>query len=91
MPLSEAVVVYDGHGVTSRIRSLSGAAISVQSDISPDTAPTAGEDVTVFLDGVGKFDSRVTFVEAQRIDLAFLTDTQERWRQLQSLKKHLPA
>lgn len=91
MPLSEAVVVYDGHGVTSTIRSLSGVSISVQSDIAADAAPAAGEDATVFLDGVGKFDSRVTFVEGLRIDLAFLTDTQERWRQLQSLKKHLPG
>ena len=85
MAISEAVIVYDGHGVTSKVRNLSPASMSVQSDI----VPSAGEDITVFIDGVGKFESRVTYVNPPRIDLAFLTDTRERWRQLQSLKKEL--
>jgi len=85
--ISEAVVVYDGHGVTTRVRNVSPASMSIQSEI----VPSAGEDVTVFIDGVGKFDSRVTYVNPPRIDLAFLTDTTERWRQLQSLRRELAA
>lgn len=85
MAISEAVVVYGGRGVTSKVRSVSTAAMSISSDILPE----AGEDLTVFIEGVGKFDSRVIYVKAPRIDLAFLTDTQERWRQLQSLRHEL--
>ena len=87
MPLSEAVVVHNGRGVTSRIRSLSPAAISLHSGI----AATPGEAVTVFLDGLGKLESRVTFANPPRLDLAFLTDTQERWRQLHALRRLLPG
>ncbi len=86
MSISEAVVVYEGRGVTSTIRDLTAATVSIHSII----VPRAGEDVTIFLDGVGRFDSRVTFVNPPRIDLSFLTDTQERWRQMQALRKRLP-
>lgn len=85
MTISEAVVVYGGRGVTSKVRSVSTASMSINSDI----VPNAGEDLTVFIDGVGKFDSRVVYVNPPRIDLAFLTDTQERWRQLQSLRHEI--
>lgn len=85
MTLLEAVVVYDGRGITAKIRALSPAAISLNSRISPDP----GDTVTVFIEGVGKFDSRVTDVRPPRVDLAFLTDTPERWRRLQALRKHL--
>lgn len=87
MSISEAVVVYRGHGVTTRIRSLSAAALSVDATI----LPAAGETVTVFIDGVGRFDSRVTDVSPPRIDLEFLTDTRERWRRLQALRRRLAA
>lgn len=85
MSISEAVVVYGGRGVASKVRSVSTAAMSINSDILPE----AGEDLTVFIDGVGKFDSRVIYVQPPRIDLAFLTDTQERWRQLHTLRHEL--
>jgi hypothetical protein len=83
----EAVVVYEGRGVTSRIRSLTAHSISIQSVIEP----RPGETVTVFLDGLGRFDSRVDTVAPSRIDLSVLTDTQKRWRQLQDLRKRLSA
>ena len=86
MSFSEAVIVYEGRGVTSSIRALTAATVSIHSIIVPQT----GEDVTIFIDGVGRFDSRVTLVKPPRIDLSFLTDTQERWRQLQNLRKRLP-
>ena len=82
MTISEATIVYGGRGVTSKVRSVSAASMSINSEI----LPAAGEDLTVFIDGVGKFDSRVVYVKPPRIDLAFLTDTQERWRQLQTLR-----
>lgn len=85
MPYAEAVVVYRGHGITTRIRSLSAAAISVTGSILPAT----GENVTVFIDGVGRFDSRVAEVRPPRIDLEFLTDTRERWKRLQALRRYL--
>lgn len=85
MGISEAVVVYDGHGVTTQVSRLTATAITVYADVTP----RAGEDVTVFIDGVGKIDSRVTYVSPPRIDLSFLTDTQERWRQLQLLRQEL--
>lgn len=85
MSMSEALVVYGGRGITAKIRDLSPVAISLNSSIAPKT----GETVTVFLDGVGKLDSRVIGVKPPRVDLAFLTDTRERWRQLQALKKYL--
>ena len=87
MSYTEAVVVYRGHGVTTRIRSLSAAAISVNASILP--AP--GETVTVFIDGAGRFESRVTDVDPPRIDLEFLTDTREQWRRLQGLRRRLAA
>lgn len=87
MSLFEAVVVYGGRGITARIRKLTPAAISLSSRIAPEP----GEKVTVFIEGVGKFDSLVTDVRPQRIDLSFLTDTPERWRRLQALRKHLAS
>lgn len=85
MDVSEAVVVYDGRGVTTRVSRLTPTAMTVYADVTP----TAGENVTVFIDGVGKMDSTVTYVAPPRIDLSFLTDTQERWRQLQALRQEL--
>lgn len=57
--------------------------------VQADVVPAAGDDITVFIDGVGKIESRVTYVAPPRIDLSFLTDTQERWRQLQLLHQEL--
>ncbi len=85
MDVSEAVVVYDGHGVTMRVSRLTATAMTVHADVTPRT----GDDVTVFIDGIGRIDSRVTYVSPPRIDLSFLTDTQERWRQLQALRQEL--
>lgn len=85
MSISEAVVVYDGHGVTTQVSRLTATAITVSADVTPQ----AGEDVTVFIDGVGRIDSRVTYVSPPHIHLSFLTDTQERWRQLQLLRLEL--
>ena len=51
--------------------------------------PSARENVTVFIAGVGKMESCVTYVAPPRIDLSFLTDNQERWRQLQHLRQAL--
>lgn len=85
MEITEAVVVYDGHGVTSRVSRVSATAMTVHSDVQP----AAGADVTVFIDGIGKLDSRVTDVSRRGIELSFLTDTQERWRQLQHLRQEL--
>ncbi len=85
MEISEAVVVYDGHGVTTKIRRLTTTAMTIDADV----APAAGDTVTVFIAGVGKMDSRVTYVSPPRIDLSFLTDTQERWRQLHLLRQEL--
>ena len=85
MDVSEAVVVYDGRGITTRVSRLTATAITVYADVTP----SAGENVTVFIDGVGKMDSRVTYAAPPRIDLSFLTDTQEHWRQLQALRQEL--
>lgn len=85
MEVSEAVVVYDGRGVTTRVSRLTLTALTVYADV----APSAGEIVTVFIDGVGKMDTTVTYAAPPRIDLSFLTDTQERWRQLQTLHQEL--
>lgn len=85
MDVSEAVVVYDGRGVTTRVSRLTPTAMTVYADVTP----VAGEIVTVFIDGVGKMDSTVTYVAPPRIDLSFLTDTQQRWRQLQALRLEL--
>lgn len=86
MDLSEAVIVYDGRGVTTRVSRLTTTAMTVYADV---IAPSAGERVTVFLEGVGKIDSCVTAAEPPRIDLSFLTDTQARWRRIQSLRHEL--
>ena len=48
--VSEAVIVYDGRGVTTRVSRLTTTAMTVYADI---IAPVAGEKVTVFIDGVG--------------------------------------
>jgi hypothetical protein len=85
MEISEAVVVYDGHGVTTKIRRLTTTAMTVHANVTP----AAGDTVTVFIAGVGKMVSRVTYVSPPRIDLSFLTDTQERWRQLHLLRQEL--
>lgn len=85
MEVSEAVVVYDGRGVTTRVSRLTPTAMTVFADVTP----TAGENVTVFIDGVGKMASTVTYAEPPRIELSFLTDTQEQWRQLQALRRGL--
>jgi hypothetical protein len=88
MSISEAVVVYDGHGVTTQVSRLTATSITVCADVTLH----AGEDVTVFIDGVGRIDSRVTYVSPvspPHIHLSFLTDTQERWRQLQLLRLEL--
>jgi hypothetical protein len=84
--VSEAVIVYDGRGVTTRVSRLTTTAMTVYADI---IAPVAGEKVTVFIEGVGKIDSCVTAVEPPRIDLSFLTDTQARWRRIQTLRHEL--
>lgn len=83
---SEAVIVYDGRGVTTRVSRLTATEMTVYADI---IAPVAGEKVTVFIDGVGKIDSCVAAVEPPRIDLSFLTDTQARWRRIQTLRHGL--
>jgi len=70
MEISEAVVVYDGHGVTTKIRRLTTTAMRVHVNVTP----AAGGTVTVFIAGVGKMDSRVTYLSPPRIDLSFLTD-----------------
>tara|TARA_R110000868_G_scaffold28525_6_gene106870 strand:- start:3317 stop:3577 length:261 start_codon:yes stop_codon:yes gene_type:complete len=85
MGISEAVVVYDGHGVTTQVSRLSATAMTVYALVTP----RPGDAVTVFIDGIGKLDSCVTYVSPPRIDLSFLTDTQERWRQLQALRQEL--
>jgi hypothetical protein len=85
MEITEAVVVYNGHGVTSKVSRVSTTAMTVHSDVQP----AAGDDVTVFIEGIGKLDSRVTDVSPPQIELSFLTDTQERWRQLQHLRQEL--
>lgn len=85
MEVPEAVVVYDGRGVTTRVSRITPTAMTVYAEVTP----RAGENVTVFIDGVGKMDSTVTYVAPPRIDLSFLTDTQERWRQLQFLRQEL--
>ena len=56
MEISEAVVVYDGHGVTTKIRRLTTTAMTVHTNVTP----AAGDTVTVFIAGVGKMDSWVT-------------------------------
>lgn len=86
MDVSEAVIVYDGRGVTTRVSRLTTTAMTVYADI---IAPAAGDKVTVFIEGVGKIDSCVTAVEPPRIDLSFLTDTQARWRRIQTLRHEL--
>tara|TARA_R110002072_G_scaffold180835_2_gene336824 strand:- start:698 stop:976 length:279 start_codon:yes stop_codon:yes gene_type:complete len=83
MDLTEAVIVYDGRGVTTRVSRLTTTAMSVYADVF---SPLPGENVTVFIEGVGKIDSCVTAVEPPRIDLSFLTDTQARWRRIQTLR-----
>ena len=80
------VIVYDGRGVTTRVSRLTTTAMTVYADI---IAPAAGEKVTVFIEGVGKIDSCVTAVEPPRIDLSLLTDTQARWRRIQTLRHEL--
>ena len=83
MEILEAVIVYDGHGVTTKIRCLTTTAMRVHANVTP----AAGDTVTVFIAGVGKMDSWGTYLWPPRIDLSFLTDTQERWRQLHLLRQ----
>ena len=62
MEISEAVVVYDGHGVTTKIRRLTTTAMTVHANVTP----AAGDTVTVFIAGVGKMGSRVTYTCRRR-------------------------
>ncbi|MGB0631014.1 MAG: hypothetical protein ACPGRZ_09985 [Alphaproteobacteria bacterium] len=87
MEITEAVVVFDGRGITSKVARVSPTAMIVNADV----VPAAGDKVTVFIDGVGKIDSRVTGICPPHIELAFLTDTQERWRQLHVLRNEMSA
>jgi len=87
MEITEAVVVFEGRGVISKVSRVSPTAMIVNADV----VPTAGDNVTVFIDGVGKMDSRVTGICPPHIELAFLTDTQERWCQLHVLRNELGA
>ena len=84
MQITEAVVGYDGHGITSRVSRISGNAMTVIAEMSP--APN--EEVTGFIDGVGKLDARVRAAKSSRIELALMTDTRERWQRLQKLRQH---
>ena len=85
MEITEAVVVFEGRGVTSKVSRVSPTTMIVNADVVPD----ADDNVTVLIDGVGKIDSRVTGICPPHIELAFLTDTQERWRQLHILSNEL--
>lgn len=87
MEITEAVVVFEGRGVTSKVSRVSPTTMIVNADVVPD----ADDNVTVLIDGVGKIDSRVTGICPPHIELAFLTDTQERWRQLHILRNELSA
>jgi hypothetical protein len=86
MSVSEAVIVYDGRGITARISRLTSTSMSVYADV---IAPARGDEITVFIDGVGILDSCVTSVERPRIDLCFLTDTQARWRRIKALSRKI--
>ena len=82
--VSEAVIVYNGRGVTTRVSRLTTTAMTVHAEV---IKPAPGEEVSVFINGVGIIDSCVTAVQPPRIDLSFMTDTQDRWRRLQTLRR----
>ena len=84
--VSEAVIVYNGRGVTTRVSRLTTTAMTVYADV---IAPSTGDEVTVFINGVGTIDSCVTAVKPPRIHLSFLTDTQDRWRRIQTLRREI--
>ena len=85
--ITEAVVVFDGRGVSTRVARVSPTAMIVSADV----IPVAGENVTVFIEGIGKLETRVAGISPPHIELAFLTDTQERWRQLHVLRNEIFA
>ena len=81
--ITEAVIVYNGRGVTTRVSRLTTTNMTVYADV---ITPLAGEEVTIFINGIGIIGSCVTAVEPPRIDLSFLSDTQARWRRIPELR-----
>ena len=84
--ISKAVIVYNGRGVTTRVSRLTTTTMTVYADV---ITPLAGEEVIIFINGIGIIYSCVTTVEPPRIDLSFLTDTQARWRRIQELRQEI--
>ena len=59
--------------------------------VDADVVAAAGENITVVIDGVGKMDSRAAGICRRHIELACMTDTQERSRQLHVQRLQLSA
>lgn len=71
----------DGEIILCKLLDISVGGAAVRTDSPPDV----GRDITVEIDGLGKFDAYVRRICDGKVGLAFATDTRERWLRLKEL------
>ena len=75
----------DGRRIGCKLLDISVGGIAVRTDAKLEV----GRDVTVEIDGLGRFDSYVRRVDGGKMGVAFATDTRERWLRLKELSQSL--
>jgi len=78
---AQVAMICGGRGVSCTLKDISVAGMSV----ACSSPPREGDDVVIYLSGVGRFDARVRRIKGRRIALTFITDTQEQWNQVKKL------
>jgi hypothetical protein len=78
---AQVAMICGGRGVSCMLKDISVAGMSV----SCSSPPQEGDDVVIYLSGVGRFDARVMRIKGRRVALSFITGTQEQWNQVKKL------
>jgi hypothetical protein len=77
----QVAMICGGRGVSCTLKNISVAGMS----LACSSPPQEGDDVVIYLSGVGRFDKRVMRIKGRRVALSFITNTQGQWNQVKKL------
>jgi hypothetical protein len=83
--VGQIYIEVDGRRIGCKLLDISVGGVAVRTDETLDV----GREVTVEIDGLGRFDSYVRRVDGGKMGVAFATDTHERWLRLKELFRAL--
>jgi hypothetical protein len=75
----------DGKSIGCKLLDISVGGVAVRTAMPPEV----DRDVSVEIDGLGRFDAYVRRVQDDKVGIAFATDTRERWLKLKELSRAL--